>query len=30
MERVSLEGNSFPVGSPLAGGKVGVWGKSGG
>ena len=27
MEGVSLEGTSFPAGSPLAGGTVGDWGK---
>lgn len=30
MEGVSLEGTFFPAGSPLTGGKVGDWGKSGG
>lgn len=30
MEGVSLEGTFSPTGSPLAGGTVGDWGKSGG
>lgn len=30
LEGVFLEGTSFPAGSPLAGGTVSDWGKSGG